>query len=295
MFGRKPAARGIAWGKVVVDLSLCVGEWVVYNVLCAPALLGRLLFNLLWLLAMWSFWQTVRTNPGTQECPEWGAWARTRPMLHKSPEKTKEVEVASGRASRRIWSPGEVTWCSTCKQERPERAHHCSQCDYCVLRMDHHCPWVGNCIGFRNHKYFVLFMWWTAWTCAVGLLTVDGPSVADQCRMFFVDPSLMTPEQQHLQELVLLPLLGSLGGMLLLLFTGFMLFFRVSSVVTNNTQVEHFYKGKNPYSYPSRFDNVRQLMGPFDWRFLLPLLPVNRDGLSGTSYPHPELDADKSV
>ena len=35
------------------------------------------------------------------------------------------------------------------------RTHHCKQCNKCVLKMDHHCQWVLNCIGFYNYKYFM--------------------------------------------------------------------------------------------------------------------------------------------
>ncbi|PNJ45507.1 ZDHHC12 isoform 3, partial [Pongo abelii] len=48
--------------------------------------------------------------------------------------------------------------CRYCLVLQPLRARHCRECRRCVRRYDHHCPWMENCVGERNHPLFVVYL-----------------------------------------------------------------------------------------------------------------------------------------
>ncbi|CCW66133.1 unnamed protein product [Phytomonas sp. Hart1] len=80
-----------------------------------------------------------------------------------------------------MWNSN-LNLCPVCARYKPPRAHHCSHCNCCVLKYDHHCPWLGQCVGFFNYKNYLLLLLYsllsTAWilmllTTAIVLYVLD--------------------------------------------------------------------------------------------------------------------------
>ncbi|CAI2296097.1 unnamed protein product [Caenorhabditis sp. 36 PRJEB53466] len=77
---------------------------------------------------------------------------------YSSDEYESDEEAVFRRDHLNRPSATEWTTCTRCDSLRPPRAHHCRVCKRCIRKMDHHCPWVNNCVGEYNQKYFLQFI-----------------------------------------------------------------------------------------------------------------------------------------
>lgn len=158
-------------------------------------------------------------------------WVNGRTPHLKLP-RTKDV-IVNGHAVK-------VKFCDTCLLYRPPRASHCSICNNCVERFDHHCPWVGQCIGIRNYRYFYMFV-----TTSTIL-----------CIMVFVVSWINLVRENHR---VLKAMSGDVLSVFLIVycfiavwFVGGLTLFHFYLISTNQTTYENFRyrydKKENPYN-----------------------------------------------
>ncbi|XP_073708814.1 palmitoyltransferase ZDHHC14 [Garra rufa] len=192
---------------------------------------------------------------------------------YRPPPRTREV-VINGQTVK-------LKYCFTCKIFRPPRASHCSLCDNCVERFDHHCPWVGNCVGRRNYRFFYLFILSLSFLTIFIFAFVITHVILRSNRTGFLS-ALKDSPASVLEVVVCFFSVWSIVGL-----SGFHTYL-ISSNQTTNEDIKGSWSSKrgkgnyNPYSYGNFITNCcAALCGP------LPPSLIDRRGFVQPDTPQP--------
>eukprot|EP00048_Salpingoeca_helianthica_P003624 m.69084 g.69084 ORF g.69084 m.69084 type:complete len:270 (+) comp12811_c0_seq1:66-875(+) len=214
-------------------------------------------------MAIWSHVKAIFTNPGAV-------------AFHPPGQELELIDKKSPRMKN-----GElVTTCLKCRTYRPLRAHHCSTCGRCIRLMDHHCPWVNNCVGQDNQKFFLLFVFYIclsstfAMTLAIArIVTCSAQNWGGSCSIGLWSPVYF--------------ILIIIESLLFGLFTLIMCCDQMCSIAGDTTNIERMQssqgEGESKGSLVSRMQRV--FGRPFSWRWLIPVTPNLPREVSFESYP----------
>ena len=206
-------------------------------------------FHIITGLAIVSYYRGVATDPG--RIPTSSEW-----------EKENAEKKTEG-----------LRFCSREKKWKPERTHFCSAIGHNVLKMDHYCPWLANCVGYFNHKFFMLFIVYAS--IASGWTTISVAQLLAMSSAGYLAKSQALSAAQifFLSEGLCI---SSLISLILTPFAGF----HVWLVARNQTTLEYCEKANANTSYDfGIFFNFAQVFGynPLFW--LLPVQTAPSDGL----------------
>ncbi|KAJ2004482.1 Palmitoyltransferase [Coemansia thaxteri] len=175
-------------------------------------------------------------------------------------------------------------FCRICKGYKPPRTHHCSDCDRCVLKMDHHCPWTNNCVGFNNQAHFLRFVYMVDITCAMSA-TIHALRLHELVVDAFNGTYYVRQPTQV--EVVFLIINLSLS-LLVLLFVGILSGYHVYLVSANTTTIESREKDRvarlikskkcKPTPYPYDRGIVSNFKSVFGESVMLWWLPKRQTG-----------------
>ncbi|XP_077597732.1 palmitoyltransferase ZDHHC3 isoform X1 [Stigmatopora nigra] len=149
---------------ILTYFSIFYADYVVVQHVLIPAYSGSVwcslhasAFNVILLLLLTCHSKAVFSDPGVVPLPDTAL-------------DFSDLRSQTSRMSDRGCQGWTV--CSRCETYRPPRAHHCRVCQRCIRRMDHHCPWINNCVGELNQKYFIQFLFYTGVASVYAVLLV---------------------------------------------------------------------------------------------------------------------------
>ncbi|KAM5293337.1 palmitoyltransferase ZDHHC3 isoform 2-T2 [Ctenodactylus gundi] len=232
---------GIACAIVTWFLVL-YAEFVVLFVMLVPSrdyvysIINGIVFNLLSFLALASHCRAMLTDPAV-------------PKGNATKEFIESLQL----------KPGQVVYkCPKCCSIKPDRAHHCSVCKRCIRKMDHHCPWVNNCVGENNQKYFVLFTMYVA-LISLHALVMVGFHFLHCFEEDWTKCSSFAPPTT-----VILLILLCFEALLFLIFTSVMFGTQVHSICTDETGIEQLKKEERRWAKKTKWMNMKAVFGhPF--------------------------------